>query len=137
MTMPKTAAAVQAFGLHRPAQLSDEQLLSLRESLDQDLPGAMAFIEDAALQTVTTGQFSYLSRSPQEMSSKSDWDELVGYLARLFASPFRSIAAEMMMRRYGVSVAFVNCCIVAAWLGEADEDELWCLQAQKQLTPDC
>lgn len=137
MTMPKTATAVQEFGMSRPAQMSNEQLGTLRSCLDHDLPGAMAFIEGAAERAAESGQFSYLSRSPADMASKADWDTLVGYLARLFASPFRAIANELMVRRYGVSVAFVNCCIIAVWPGELDEDELWCLQARMQLTPDC
>jgi len=135
--MPKTAAAVAEFGFARPAQLDDNQLVVLQECLDSDLPGAIAFIDQAAAQAASAGTFAYLSQSPADMASKDDWNTLVGYLARLFASPFRAIVVELMQRRYGVAVAFVNCCIVAAWLGEVDEDELWCLQSRMQLTPDC
>lgn len=135
--MPKTAAAVQEFGLVRPALLDDVQLAALKDSLDQDLPGAMDFIAEAAARGAEAGEFTYLSRSPGEMNSPKDWNVLVGYLARLFASPFAAIAQEYVRRRHGVSVAFVNCCIVAAWPGELDEDELWCLQTRMQRTPDC
>jgi hypothetical protein len=137
MTMPKTAAAVAEFGFARPAQLDDERLAMLQVCLDSDLPGAMDFIDRAAARVAHTGTFAYLSQSPADMASRADWNTLVGYLARLFASPFRAIAAELMQRRYGVAIAFVNCCIVAAWPGEVDEDELWCLQSRMQLTPDC
>lgn len=135
--MPVTAAAVQNFGLVRPALLSDDQLAVLRDSLDQDLPGAMAFIDQAATKGANAGKFAYLSRSPADMDRMQDWNVLVGYLARLFASPFAAIAHEYVRREHGVSVAFVNCCIVAAWPGELDEDELWCLQTRMQRTPDC
>jgi hypothetical protein len=137
MTMPRTATAVAEFGFARPAELSDDQLEALCSCLDEDLPGAMAFIDQAAARSQAAGGYAYLSQSPTDMASKEDWNTLVGYLARLFASPFRNIATELMQRRYGVAVAFVNCCIVAAWLGEVDEDELWCLQSRMQLTPDC
>lgn len=137
MTMPKTAETVQAFGMCRPGDLNDNQLDTLRSCLDQDLPGAMEFIDKAAEGARVRGGFAYLSKSPNEMSSQQDWDRLVGYLARLFASPFSAIAKEYVRRRHGVSVAFVNCCIVAAWPGEVDEDELWCLQTRMQRTPDC
>lgn len=137
MTMPRTAAAVAMFGLVRPTHMTDEQLSVLQECLEEDLPGAMAFIERAAVKTREADSFTYLSQSPEDMASVTDWNTLVGYLARLFASPFQAIAAEIMQRRYGVSVAFVNCCIVAAWPGEIDEDELWCLQTRMQRTPDC
>ena len=135
--MPETAAAVQQFALRRPAELDDAQLAELRRCLDQDLPGAMAFIDRAAQQAAQVGTFAYLSQSPNEMASKADWNTLVGYLARLFASPFGAIAREYAWRQHGVSVAFVNCCIVAAWPGDIDEDELWCLQTRMQRTPDC
>lgn len=137
MTMPKTAAAVSRFGFARPAQLSDDQLATLRECLDHDLPGAMDFIDVAARQGAMVDAFSYVSKSPADMASKQEWNVLVGYLARLFASPFRSIATELMLRRYGMQVAFVNCCIIAVWPGDIDEDELWCLQSRMQLSPDC
>lgn len=137
MTMPKTAAAVQEFGFARPASLDDEQLNTLREALDADLPGAMDFIDQAAVRGVDTGAFTYLSRSPAEMDSTQAWSVLVSYLSRLFASPFSAIVGEYTRRRYGLSVAFVNCCIVAVWPGEIDEDELWCLQTRMQRTPDC
>ncbi len=137
MTMPKTAATVAEFGFAQPAQLDDDQLAVLWECLDSDLPGAIAFIDRAAAQAASAGTFAYLSQAPADMASRADWNTLVGYLARLFASPFRAIAAELMQRRYGVAIAFVNCCIVAAWPGEVDEDELWCLQSRMQLTPDC
>jgi len=137
MTMPKTAAAVAEFGLVRPSQMTDTQLATLQSCLDYDLPGAMDFVSDAARQGVRVGQFTYLSKSPSDMAGKEEWNVLVGYLARLFASPFRAIAVELMHRHYGVSVAFVNCCIVAVWPGDIDEDELWCLQTRMQRTPDC
>ena len=137
MTMPKTAAVVQEFGMLRPKHFSSEQLSLTEAALNQDLPGALAFVERAALETQQKGTFHYLAQAPSGMTNRADWDELVSYLARLFASPFRAIAAEIMVRRYGVSVAFVNCCIIAGWLGDVDEDELWCLQARMQLTPDC
>lgn len=137
MTMPKTAAAVQEFGFARPTEMTDEQLAALRGCLDEDLPGALAFVDKAACQAQRAGAFAYLSQSPADMAGKDDWNVLVGYLARLFASPFRAIAAELMRRRYGVAIAFVNCCIVAAQPGDIDDDELWCLQSRMQLTPDC
>ena len=137
MTMPKTAQAVQEFGLLRPRQLDDAQLVALRAALDQDLPGAMDFIDAAATKGVQAGTFTYSSLSPADMASPKDWDVLVSYLSRLFASPFAAIAHEHVRRQHGVSVAFVNCCIVAAWPGELDEDELWCLQTRMQRTPDC
>ena len=135
--MPRTAVAVKEFGFARPAQLDDERLAVLRSCLDEDLPGAMDYIDRAACQAQQTGTFAYLSQSPADMASKDDWNILVGYLARLFASPFRQVAAELMRRRYGTAIAFVNCCIVAAQPGDIDDDELWCLQSRMQLTPDC
>lgn len=137
MTMPKTAAVVQEFGFARPEDLNDEQLAVLCACLDEDLPGAMTFVDRAAAQTKAAGEHTYLSQAPADMASKDDWNVLVGYLARLFASPFRAIAIELMQRRHGVAIAFVNCCIVAGWLGDVDEDELWCLQSRMQLSPDC
>lgn len=135
--MPKTAEAVQQYGLARPALMSDAQLGVLKDALDLDLPGAMDFIDRAALDGVRVGTFTYLSKSPAEMAEPKEWSELVGYLSRLFASPYAAIAHEYVRRIHGVSVAFVNCCIVAAWPGELDEDELWCLQTRMQRTPDC
>lgn len=135
--MPKTAAAVEQFALRRPAELSDDELETLRSCLDEDLPGAMDFIERAARWTADRQVFGYLSQSPDDMGGKAAWNVLVGYLARLFASPFAAIAHEYVRRQHGVTVAFVNCCIVAAWPGDIDEDELWCLQARMQRTPDC
>ena len=135
--MPKTAAAVQQFGLVRPKALDDERLQALREALDQDLPGAMDFIDTAAVRGAEAGTFTYLSKSPAEVADPKAWGILVSYLSRLFASPYSAIVDEYVRRRHGVSVAFVNCCIVAAWPGELDEDELWCLQTRMQRTPDC
>lgn len=137
MTMPRTAAALQDAGVLRPHQLTDEQLAAAEMALSHDLPGAIAFVEQAAIATRQRGAFYYLSRSPGEMANREEWDMLVGYLARLFASPFRSIVIEIMRRRHGVTVGFVNCCIIAGWLDETGEEELWCLQARMQLTPDC
>lgn len=137
MTMPKTATAVQRFGMALPQDMTDEQLAELRLCLDEDLPGAMDYVQRAAAATLQSGEFSYLAQAPGDMASRDEWDTLVSYLARLFASPFRAIVTEIMRRRYGVSVAFVNCCIIAGWLGDIDEDELWCLQSRMQLTPDC
>lgn len=137
VTMPKTAEAVQRFGMRKPEDLDDGRLEVLKACLDQDLPGSMDFIVHAAENAKTCGGFAYVSKSPEEMLSRLEWNRLVGYLARLFASPFGAIAQEYVLRRYGMNVAFVNCCIVAAWPGDIDEDELWCLQARMQRTPDC
>lgn len=137
MTMPRTAEAVRKFGMCRPADLDDEQLEALVMCLDRDLPGAMGFIGQAAESAKNHDGFTYLSKSPADMPSHDDWNRLVGYLARLFASPFNALAKEYTRRRFGVNVAFVNCCIVAAWPGELDEDELWCLRTRMQRTPDC
>lgn len=137
MTMPKTAAAVQEFGLAVPRELDNDQLSALRSALDQDLPGAMSFIDEAATKGALEGGFTYLSKSPAEMTSMQEWQVLVSYLSRLFASPFSAIVHEYVRRWHGVSVAFVNCCIVAAWSEELTEDELWCLQTRMQRTPDC
>lgn len=137
MTMPKTAAAVQEFGLALPRELDDEQLAALRNALDDDLPGAMSFIDEAAVKGAQAGTFTYLSKTPADMPSAQEWQVLVSYLSRLFASPFSAIVHEYVRRRHGVSVAFVNCCIVAAWSEELTEDELWCLQTRMQRTPDC
>lgn len=137
MTMPKTAAAVQEFGMLLPEQFSNQQLDVAEAALNQDLPGALAFVERAALETQQKGTFHYLSQAPDALVGRQQWDVLVGYLARLFASPYRLIVIEIMRRRYGVSVGFVNCCIIAGWLDETGEEELWCLQSRMQLTPDC
>ncbi len=135
MTMTKTAMAVQELGMRRPSELSDDELAALWHCLDQDLPGALAVVDEAVARV--DGAFTYLSKSPGDTGGKDEWNVLVGYLARLFASPFSAIAREYAQRRYGVSIAFVNCCIIAVWPGEIDEDELWCLQSRMQLTPDC
>jgi hypothetical protein len=137
MTMPKTAQQVVEFGSRRPAGLTDEELDRVVDCLRQDLPGAVDYVGRAAQKAKDGGSFVYLSRSPADMGSTEEWNVLVGYLARLFASPFVAIVREWTHRQQGVDVAFVNCCIVAAQPGEVDEDELWCLQSRMQLTPDC
>lgn len=136
MTMPQTAVAVEALGMRRPSELSSSELIMLRHCLNNDLPGVMQVIDEAASKEVE-GMYTYLSKSPADVGGKNEWSMLVSYLARLFASPFAEIVHEYVRRRYSVSVAFVNCCIIAVWPGEVDEDELWCLQARMQRTPDC
>lgn len=136
MTMPQTAAAVQTLDMRRPGELTSSELIMLRHCLNNDLPGVMEVIDEAADQQID-GSFAYLSKSPRDVGGKTEWSTLVGYLARLFASPYAEIVREYVSRRYGVSIAFVNCCIIAVWPGEIDEDELWCLQTRMQRTPDC
>ncbi len=137
MTMPKTAAMVNQLGGVRPPAFSEAQLKGVVECLRQDLPGAVEYVERAAVLSREKGAFTYLATAPTQMSSVKDWDVLVSRLARLFASPFVAIVHEWSGREYGVAVAFVNCCIIAATPGEMDDDELWCLQSRMQLTPDC
>lgn len=137
VTMPKTAAKVTELGGVRPQVLSDRQLDAVVRCLRQDLPGAVEYVERAARKSHEQGRFSYLATAPSELPSTNDWDMLVSRLARLFASPFAAIAHEWTKRQYGMAVAFVNCCIIAASPGEMDDDELWCLQSRTQLTPDC
>lgn len=141
MTMPYTATAVTQLELDGPAALgalSNEQLELLEKSLESDLPGAVPFIMEAAAKSADAGgDFAWLSRSPEETGSKEDWGVLVGYLARLFASPYRDLAQALARRRYGVEVAFVNCCIVAAQQGGVDGAQLFRLQTSQQMTPDC
>lgn len=137
MTMPKTAMKVTELGGMRPPVLSDAQLADVLACLREDLPGAVEYVERAACQARDKSEFSYLATAPSAMASTAEWNALVGRLARLFASPFVAIVQEWSRRQYGVAVAFVNCCIVAASPGEVDEDELWCLQSRMQLTPDC
>lgn len=141
MTMPCTAAAVTQLELDGPAALntlSSEGLELLEKSLETDLPGAVPFIMEAAAKSAGDGgEFAWLSRSPEETGSKEDWNVLVGYLARLFASPYRDLVQVLARRRHGVEVAFVNCCIVAAQEGGVDGVELFRLQTLQQMTPDC
>lgn len=138
MTMPKTALRVQAYGGITPEQLTDGQLVSLVAGLREDLsPGTIDFVEQVACQAACAGEFTYVSRSPQEMASQAAWDELVSYLARLFASPFSAIIREWARRRYDVDVAFVNCCIISAEPHKISTEKVWDLQVGMQLTPDC
>lgn len=141
MTMPHTAEAVRQLGLMNPADLnglSDEELGRLENALENDLPGAVLFVMQAAAKSAEgDGEFAWLSRSPEELQSKQDWNVLVGYLARLFASPYRQLVSALTRSRYGVDVAFVNCCIVAAQADGVDPGQLFRLQTNQQLTPDC
>lgn len=139
--MPTVAATMQRLGVSRPtqlAELSDDAINDLAVAIEQDLPGALGFIEEAAKQSsIAGGDFAYLSRSPGEMVSKDDWSTLVGYLSRIFASPFEAVAQEITMRRHCVEVAFVNCCMIVAQRDRVDGDRLFQLQTEQQLTPDC
>lgn len=135
--MPQTAQKIIEFGGALPDQLTGSQLDAVVDCLKSDLPGAVEFIARAATQARDEGTFTYVSQAPAEMSTTEEWNKLVGFLSRLFASPFVAIVREWSQRRYGVDIAFVNCCIVAAQPGTVDDDELWCLQTNMQLTPDC
>ena len=137
MTMPKTASKMTEFAVS-PEKLSDEQLDEVVAALGEDLPGAIDYVAVAAAKSAEqSGEFAFVSKSPQEMQSKEDWTQLVGYLARLFASPYRRIAQEWTQRKYGVDIGFVNCCIVMAQQGKIDDDKALALQTNQQLTPDC
>lgn len=137
MTMPKTAEKMTMFAVV-PELLSDAQLIDTVGALEQDLPGVTDFIGTAAAKSAAAGgEFTYLSKSPEQMQSKEDWNRLVGYLARLFASPYRRIVQEWTRRTYGVDVGFVNCCIVMAQRGGIECDKALGLQTGQQLTPDC
>lgn len=140
MTMPMTAEAVRCYDAGcLPADMVDDQLSEVIKALRRDLPGAVELIESAVLShNAGSQEFSYTSRSPAELSGgRKEWDQLVGYVARLFASPFALVAKEYVWRNYGRDVAFVNCCIIAVGDGEIDAHRLFELQVAQQVTPDC
>ena len=138
MTMPTVAAVMTRYGVQDPALLSDEQIAELITALDTDLPGATQHVAQAAAASARAqGDVTYVGTSPSDMSSKADWSQLVGYLARLFASPYRRIVQEWTHRTYGVDVGFVNCCIVMAQAERIDDAKALALQTNQQLTPDC
>jgi hypothetical protein len=140
MTMPRTAAVVTELGI-TPSTLdgyTDQQFTQIIAALDEDLPGATTFVAEAAqASAAANGAFTYVARNPAELASKQEWNILVGYLARLFASPYAALVSEWTKRTHGVEVRFVNCCIVAAQAGGVDSDQLFGLQTNQQLTPDC
>lgn len=102
MTMPLTAKAVQQSGTTMPEEMTDRQIELAVWGLRSDLPGAIEFIEEAAEADRTQTGWAYLSRKPDEMVSRKEWDDLVSRLARLFASPYRLILERYMKDRDSV-----------------------------------
>lgn len=137
MTMPRTADVVTHIG-KLPEVMTLQELERAMSALESDLPGTLPFLREVAEAAIAHGgRFTYVSRKPSQMSSKAAWTTLVGYLARLFASPFDRVVQAWAQERYGVELGFVNCCIVMAQADKLDQDERYALQVQQQLTPDC
>lgn len=139
MTMPLTATVIRDHPACLPADMSDKHLEAVIEALRSDLPGAIELCKAAVLKHRAGNEpFSFASRSPAEMAGgRAEWDALVGYISRLFASPFALAAKEYFRRSYGCDIAFVNCCIIAVGSDEIDTHRLFELQVSQQVTPDC
>jgi len=117
--------------------MTDVELKAVLTALEVDLPGVIAFTEQAAQACVSNGgAFTSTVRTIEQMGSRARWGELVGHLARLYASPFRAFPQEML-RRQGLSVGFVNCCMLVVQAGEMSTALLYDTQVGSQLTPDC
>lgn len=139
MTMPKTAEVIIGFDGIEPRQFSTEQLRQAIDALRIDLPGAVELVELAATCAQETDEFTVFKRTPAETGSTEEWTKLVGYLSRMFASPFGAIAQEWTRREFSAAVSFVNCCIILSEpkKDEVDPSKAWAVQVSQQITPDC
>lgn len=118
-------------------KLSDLNLQTAVDAIEDDLPLGFAFIRNSAESYDGSG-FMAKSLSPDEAGGYDQWVEMINQLMFVGSTPMRKYVAEWLRREYGIEqFGPINCCRVSFGSSDGFDEAVMKDQVEQQLTPDC
>ncbi len=117
--------------------LSDLELRTIVDAIEDDLSQGFAFIRDAASRYKGEA-FKAESLTVDDAGGREAWDETTTQLMLIGSTPMRKYVAEWLRRQYGIEhFGPINCCRVSFGQGDGFDEAVMKDQIEQQLTPDC